>query len=245
MPETPPPRRRRARNSISPDAIVKVAFELAEQGSVDSVTLPRIAEKLDVAITSLYWYFRGKEDLLDAMTDIALVRFNELLPPLTDEPWDVQLTSFFTSFRQIFREDRLLCDLIIMRSNRHNDRVYDHAWTHVERMIGTLVRAGFSRESAAHAYLALSVYTRGCLMIERMGENTPPTRGTAPPYDPLVLAGDASTSTTYPQDVQETHALMMAVEDDFEFGLTNTIRGLRQLLSGQSTQPVSTTTRKP
>ena len=243
MSGTEQPRRRRARNSISPDLVLKVAFEMAEEGSIDSVTMPRIAEKLDVAVTSLYWYFRGKEDLLDAMTDIALVRFNELLPPLTREPWDVQLISFFSSFRRIFLEDRLLCDLIIMRSNRHNDRMYDHAWTHVERMIGTLVDAGFSLEAAAYSYFTLSVYTRGCLIIERMGERSKPARDTVPPYDLFTPVGLAPETMTHTNKLQQTHAFMMAAEDDFEFGLTNTIRGLRQLLLEQS-KPAATSPRR-
>ena len=65
-------RRRRERGSISVEQIVNGAFEIAAEGSIDNLSMPVLAKHLDVGITSIYWYFRKKDDLLDAMTDRAL-----------------------------------------------------------------------------------------------------------------------------------------------------------------------------
>lgn len=50
--------------------IVDVAVELAGQGGFDAVRLRDVAERSDVALGTLYKYFRGKEDIL-------LFAFNE------------------------------------------------------------------------------------------------------------------------------------------------------------------------
>ena len=63
-------RKRRDRGSISADEILKGAFDVAAQVSIDNLSMPVLAKHLDVGVTSIYWYFRRKDDLLDAMTDL-------------------------------------------------------------------------------------------------------------------------------------------------------------------------------
>lgn len=53
-------RRRRERGSINPDDIVSGAFELAEQVSIDNLSMPMLGKHLDVGVTSIYWYFRKR-----------------------------------------------------------------------------------------------------------------------------------------------------------------------------------------
>jgi AcrR family transcriptional regulator len=62
-------RRRRERGSITVDEILNGAFEVAAEVSVDHLSMPLLAKHLDVGVTSIYWYFRKRDDLLDAMTD--------------------------------------------------------------------------------------------------------------------------------------------------------------------------------
>lgn len=68
-------RQRRERGSINPEDIIKGAFELAEQVSIDNLSMPLLGKHLGVGVTSIYWYFRKKDDLLNAMTDRALREF--------------------------------------------------------------------------------------------------------------------------------------------------------------------------
>ena len=46
--------------------------ELAEQVGIDNLSMPLLGKHLGVGVTSIYWYFRKKDDLLNAMTDRAL-----------------------------------------------------------------------------------------------------------------------------------------------------------------------------
>ena len=62
-----PQRRRRERGSISVDEIINGAFEVATEVSIDNLSMPQLARHLDVGVTSIYWYFRKKDELLDAV----------------------------------------------------------------------------------------------------------------------------------------------------------------------------------
>ncbi len=68
-------RQRRERGSINPDDIINGAFELAEQVGIDNLSMPLLGKHLGVGVTSIYWYFRKKDDLLNAMTDRALRQY--------------------------------------------------------------------------------------------------------------------------------------------------------------------------
>src|SRR3569832_1880820 len=68
-------RQRRERGSINPDDIIKGAFALAEQVGIDNLSMPLLGKRLGVGVTSIYWYFRKKDDLLNAMTDRALRQY--------------------------------------------------------------------------------------------------------------------------------------------------------------------------
>ena len=68
-------RQRRERGSINPDDIINGAFELAEEVGIDNLSMPLRGKHLGVGVTSIYWYFRKKDDLLNAMTDRALRQY--------------------------------------------------------------------------------------------------------------------------------------------------------------------------
>ncbi|WP_211669297.1 helix-turn-helix domain-containing protein, partial [Mycobacterium tuberculosis] len=75
MQTTPGKRQRRQRGSINPEDIISGAFELAQQVSIDNLSMPLLGKHLGVGVTSIYWYFRKKDDLLNAMTDRALSKY--------------------------------------------------------------------------------------------------------------------------------------------------------------------------
>jgi AcrR family transcriptional regulator len=80
-------RRRRERRSISVNEILKGAFEVAADVSIDNLSMPLLARHLDVGVTSIYWYFRKKDELLDAMTDRALAQYEFTAPGIDASNW--------------------------------------------------------------------------------------------------------------------------------------------------------------
>jgi AcrR family transcriptional regulator len=220
------PRQRRARGSITPEEVIKGAFELCETDTVDGLSMPRLAQHLDVGVTSIYWYFKSKEDLLNALTEEAFSRFYAQMPPLEGRKWDQVLREFFSNFRSILRNDDVLCDLCIMRGGNYTDDTIMITWRRIEEILEILVKAGFSEDSATYGYFTLSVYTRGCLFVERMmrgnGINT-----TAAEHPRAQLAAMMPVLSRE----LKMHSWYMISDDDFHFGLENTIRGLRSLLT--------------
>jgi len=73
-------RQRRERGSINPHDIIDGAFALADEVSIDNLSMPLLGKHLGVGVTSIYWYFRKKDDLLNAMTDRALGKFTFATP---------------------------------------------------------------------------------------------------------------------------------------------------------------------
>ena len=92
-----PGRTRRARGSLTAEVILEAAEPLAMEG-FDHLTVRAVAARLDAAPMSLYRYFPTKSDLVDALLDRVLGRF-EPVPPTSD--WKADLTSFARSHRRV------------------------------------------------------------------------------------------------------------------------------------------------
>src|SRR3979490_442565 len=80
-------RQRRERGSINPHDIIAGAFELAEQVGIDNLSMPLLGKHLGVGVTSIYWYFRKKDGLLNAMADRALRQFTFATPDAEAGNW--------------------------------------------------------------------------------------------------------------------------------------------------------------
>src|SRR6476469_8003696 len=103
-------RQRRERGSISVEEILAGAFEVAAQVSIDNLSMPVLARHLDVGVTSIYWYFRRKEELLDAMTDRALAQYEFTVPVIDASNWREALRNHARNMRKQFLDDPVLCD---------------------------------------------------------------------------------------------------------------------------------------
>ncbi len=57
---------------VSSDAILDSAARLIEHHGVGAFTMRRLAEQLDVAVTSIYWHVGGRDQLLDSLVDRLL-----------------------------------------------------------------------------------------------------------------------------------------------------------------------------
>ena len=198
-------RPRRARGSINPSDIVAGAFEYCRTTPVDEMTMPQLAAALNVGVTSIYWYFKSKRELLDAMTDEALSSFYDSMPPLRSQDWEGRLREFFVNFYTLLAADPLKCDLIVRRMGGPDDGEM-RTWGRAEELLAALADAGFPPSLARHAFFTLSIYTQGFLLVERTGRVA--TAISAPAAD---IRGSAP-------------------PDDFEFGISNIIVGLRILL---------------
>ena len=76
-----------------------------------------LGKHLDVGVTSIYWYFRKKDDLLNAMTDRALHQYSTFASSFVAAGhWRESLRRHAHTMRKTFLRNPILCDLILIRS---------------------------------------------------------------------------------------------------------------------------------
>jgi AcrR family transcriptional regulator len=163
--------RRRERGSISPDGIIKGAFELAEQLGIDKMSMPVLAKHLGVGVTSIYWYFRKKDELLNAMADRALSEDVFATPYVDASDWRASLHHHANDMRATFMANPILCDLILIRGAL-SPNAARLGMLEVEKAIANLVEAGLRPEDAYETYVAVTVHVRGSVVLHRLGQNT-------------------------------------------------------------------------
>jgi AcrR family transcriptional regulator len=170
-PRAPQDAARRPRGTLNRADIVAAAFELvAGEDGIDGLSMPRLARHLRVGVTSLYWYFRSKDELMSALTEEAADKLYRMLPDYRGQPWDEHLRRYFRDFRLLFLDHPAMCDLLVLRapSEARSPEATGRFFALLEREIGALVDAGFPVRDAVEAYMTLSVYTRGCVLNERL-----------------------------------------------------------------------------
>jgi AcrR family transcriptional regulator len=164
-------RQRRERGSISVEEILAGAFEVAAQVSIDNLSMPVLARHLDVGVTSIYWYFRRKDELLDAMTDRALAQYEFTVPDINASNWRESLRNHARTMRRQFLDDPVLCDLVFIRGH-YGMRALHGALHEIERPVAALVEAGLTPEQAVETYGAISVHSRGSVVLQRLQQKT-------------------------------------------------------------------------
>jgi AcrR family transcriptional regulator len=210
-------RQRRERGSINPDDIIKGAFELAEEVGIDNLSMPLLGKHLGVGVTSIYWYFRKKDDLLNAMTDRALRQYVFATPYVEAKDWRETLRNHARVMRKAFMGNPILCDLILIRSAL-SPRAAKLGVQEVEKAIASLVEAGLSPEDAFDTYSAVSVHVRGSVVLRRLREkNQTADEGPSDLEDSMPI--DPATAPLLAQMTAKGHHIGAADDKNFEFGL--------------------------
>lgn len=210
-------RQRRERGSINPEDIIKGAFELAEKVSIDNLSMPLLGKHLGVGVTSIYWYFRKKDDLLNAMTDRALREFVVATPYVEAKDWRESLANHARTMRKAFMGNPILCDLILIRSAL-SPRAARVGVQEVESAIAGLVEAGLSVEDAFDTYSAVSVHVRGSVVLHRLYEKNRANDNAPGDFEEAMVI-DLETTPLLAQVTSEGHRIGAADEQNFEYGL--------------------------
>ncbi len=211
-------RQRRERGSINPDDIIKGAFELAEQVGIDNLSMPLLGKHLGVGVTSIYWYFRKKDDLLNAMTDRALRQYVFATPYVEAKDWRETLANHARTMRKTFMGNPILCDLILIRSAL-SPRTAKVGVQEVEKAIASLVEAGLSPEDAFDTYSAVSVHVRGSVVLHRLREKNRAAGGDGPSDLEETMNIDADSTPLLALVTEKGHHIGAADDKNFEFGL--------------------------
>ncbi|OBJ83101.1 TetR family transcriptional regulator [Mycobacterium gordonae] len=226
-------RQRRERGSINPDDIISGAFELAEQVSIDNLSMPLLGKHLGVGVTSIYWYFRKKDDLLNAMTDRALSKYVFATPYVEAKDWRETLRNHARLMRKTFMGNPILCDLILIRAALSPKAARVGA-QEMEKAIANLVEAGLSPEDAFDTYSAISLHVRGSVVLHRLHEKNQSSEDGTRSIEEAV-AVDPQTTPLIAQVTGKGHRIAAPDETNFEYGLECIVDHAGQLIEAGKT----------
>jgi TetR/AcrR family tetracycline transcriptional repressor len=184
------------------EVVVRVALALLNDVGLDGFTVRRLAERLGVQNPALYWHFKNKQDLLDAMARMMVANaFAGIRPPATNEMWVDWLAEVAERFR------------LTLLAHRDGARVIATADLTGSELLGiqemalsVLATAGFDLRTALVSVVAIFDYTLGAAFEEQAEpDHTTLSRSNAfetprPSLDParlplLTAALDEITST--------------------------------------------------
>ncbi|GAA3947035.1 TetR/AcrR family transcriptional regulator C-terminal domain-containing protein [Microbacterium soli] len=225
--QKPKTRQRRERGSISSDQIIEGAFAVIKDSSVESLSMPELARRLDVGVTSIYWYFRRKEDLLRAMSDRALaILYTQLPDPADFGDWRTFIETYQRTTREILTQDPALADLILVRQNSYSLAAGINAFRSVDRNLQALIDAGFAPLQAWRLLSAVTTFTNGMILAARTA-----TMNDAVTLDErqTLLITDEMPALT---DLVRTEKIQLAMvsDEDFETGLAALLDGFERQL---------------
>lgn len=151
---------RAPRNTVTPERLVAVAVQMADEVGLEGLTIRALAERLGVRPMALYHHVPNKDALLDAIVDAV---FAEIEPPSPDGPWRTQLEKSAVSKRAALIRHPWALALLETRTNPGPANL-----THHEAVLDVLRSAGFTLAATAHAYAVLDAYTYGFALQEIM-----------------------------------------------------------------------------
>jgi AcrR family transcriptional regulator len=187
-----PPRRRRPRGSLSREEILDAAREIVEREGLRQLSMPTLATHLKSGVTSIYWYFRNKDALVDALAQRVLSDVHQQLPPIGDGPWDEELVSYFEAFHGLLQALPAYREVVAYGSGFIVESVLTRtAQRRLQGGLDLLVRAGLSPEEAVIYFGACLNYTRGFVVLQQgMHQRAQPPLDEADPIAQLNHVDD-------------------------------------------------------
>jgi TetR/AcrR family transcriptional regulator, tetracycline repressor protein len=216
------------RPSLDRFTVVQAALELLTLVGLDGLTTRRLAAELGIKSPALYWHFRSKQDLLDAMADF-LVQEAGMGPPHSGETWQAWLARRARAYRKSL--------LAYPDSARIVSKARQLSPTAIRAFndeLQAMVTLGFDPVQALRTITALTNYANGFILQEQSSRR-PSTNGVVTPGSIAEL-------------LKEGHAAPLLVafaeggspysEESFEYGLRALIDGFAAALNRRTSEKI-------
>ena len=218
---------------MSREEILEASYQLVEHDGLSALSMPALSRQVGAGVTSIYWYFRNKDELLVALAERVTADVYRRWKPMGEGPVESELRASFTSFRTELSRVPVYLELFSMRSRfvLAQPGIFPVVMDRLEADLTRLVAAGLSPLDAAHAHVACSAYARGFVTLERGLQSEPAEK------DEAVRAGIADAvghldASAFPVltllgDLEPMTALN---DETFRMGLDLLIAGIGSLL---------------
>ncbi len=135
------------RSRLSKDLVLGAAVELADRSGIESVSMRRLATKLDVVPMALYKHVTNKDELLDGMVDLVIA---EIDPPIAGVDWKPAVRARILSARRA-----LLRHPWARRALETRATPTPIVLAYQDSMVGLFRDAGFSLDLTHHVLHAI------------------------------------------------------------------------------------------
>ena len=211
---------KRARGSLSRDEILDGAQAIVEAHGLPALSMPALARQLHSGVTSIYWYFKSKDELIQALTARVMTEVYSGLPPLVDGPWDEAIIEYFVAFRDFIERSPVYREVFAYRVPVlfGDASMAPGMLRRLERGLERFTGAGMSVAQAATAMNACAAYTRGFALLEH-------SFGTAPADAPRRAALDPAAFPVL-TELNDFRSGGWLDDEQFRFGLRVLLDGL-------------------
>jgi AcrR family transcriptional regulator len=234
-PATPvPPRRsgrprrvaRRSPRRLSWEVIVDAALAVIDAEGIEALTMRRVAEELGTGAASLYAHFADKKEIVEAVLDRVI---GEVPLPKRIDPkrWQAQLKQIALDSRAVFQRHGN-----IAQATLGSIPTGEHALPLIDKMLGILLAAGVSPQTAAWSIDILGLYVSATATEESL-EATDLAVGHEDRsfYVQLREFWAAQPTDRFPHLAPMAEALTSGDGDQrYEFGLDILLRGIASTL---------------
>jgi AcrR family transcriptional regulator len=147
------------RGALDRETVVAAALEIADRDGLSGVTMARVAEALGGSPMSLYRHLHDKQELLDAVADLALSD----VPAIVHDgrPWRTRLEEFVLAARRGALRHPAIIEIVLENSVQG-----PRAAAVGLDMIAVLREAGFDEDSAIRGFMALRNHVIGAMAWE-------------------------------------------------------------------------------
>ena len=192
-------------NKLQREAVIRTALELLNDVGMEGLTTRRLAERLGVQQPALYWHFKNKRALLDALAEAMLTINHTHSTPRDDDDWRSFLKGNACSFRRA------------LLAYRDGARI--HAGT--RPAAPQMEKADAQLRFLCDALMAISYFTVGAVLEQQASEADAEERG----EDQLTTS-----ASTMPARLQSAMKIVYEGGPDaaFERGLALIIGGLER-----------------
>ncbi|MEV6108820.1 TetR/AcrR family transcriptional regulator C-terminal domain-containing protein [Streptomyces sp. NPDC051940] len=205
--------------ALDRELVVRTALRLMDATGIDGLTLRKIAAELNVQAPALYWHFKNKQALIDAMaTTVLLDVAEEAGLPATGDQWREHSAAYMRALRRGLLAHR---DGAKVFSGTHLDdaRMYDV----MEAGLALMTEAGFGTADAALAMNTLYCFTVGFAVEEQAVHPRPGEADER--YEPAARA-ERIGAEERPRMAAAGEALFGDFDARFETGLQIVLAGI-------------------
>jgi AcrR family transcriptional regulator len=235
-------RPRRARGSLSDHAILDAAYRLIEHNGFDALSMPALAKALHSGVTSIYWHFRSKADLLEALVDRAAGEVCASLPEPGGGSWEHEAERYYIAYREQLRCRPVYLELLThdpgMVASRSDVAAARHGRDETELAIFT--GRGVDRGRADRLRSACLTYLRGYVIVEH-GMRVESRDGDPGDGGEMRVAFTRLDPATYPvlHDLADPGLFLPADDQQFVIGLRLLLRGAMSTFGADTDGPTT------